>query len=394
MVKKIVKFFALALVIAMTVQVPAFAKYTYSNKMHDGKSFYHTYYLYVNSKEIKTPTMTYKTTYLRDIAYVPLKAIITAMGDNCTISGNKATVTEKNNTKIVMQANSNKLTINGKTEQFMYRDDDWDGYSYYSPLIKNGIYYVPIDAHFSRIFGYELHKERTEGPSTSKSVSETYNIYIGKAPARFYVKSVYPFIYQYQIPTKPSATANKLKILPKADFSKVNKSTTTKDPLKDYLHFRETLPYFKDYVPSSYPGYSTEPASVVEKRYGEDLASGKFKYDNLSFAYDAYGIYNLEMSNVRVGLSKKGVLMSLNSYDYISWGEYEGSLITDVYDFNTAAAVNSILRYYMPNEGGVLFSRLYNEQFHWNEPVKYTKDKCTVTFRNTTGPFVIDIEWN
>jgi hypothetical protein len=78
----------------------------------------------------------------------------------------------------------------------------------------------------------------------------------------------------------------------------------------------------------------------------------------------------------------------------MEWGVGEGNEAADTYNFNSAAAMNSILRYFMPNEGAVLFNRLQNDRFHLDEPVKYLKDKCTVTFRQTTGPSVIDIAWN
>lgn len=391
---KSIKAIALAIVLAFSIQIPAFAKYTYSNKMFDGKNFYHTYNLYVNNKEIKTPLMTSKETNMVNVVYVPLQVIVNAMGDKFLLSGKTATVTKKDRTKIVMQANSCKLTINGKPEQFMYKVEAWDDYSYYYPIIKNGIFYVPLDGHFSRIFGYELHEERVDGPKTANSISETYTVYIGKAPDRFYVKSIYPFIYQYQIPTKPSENFAKLNILPKDDFSKVNATSTTKDPLKDYLHFRETMPHFVAYIPKSYPGYSTDPYNVAEQNYANDLATGKFKYDYLSFAYDAYGLYSIEMSNIRVTPTKKGVSVAFLAFDYMVWGEGDGKESTEYYNFNSAAAINSILRYFMPKEGGVLFSKLQNDQFHFDEPVKYLKDKCTVTIRNTTGPAVIDIAWN
>ncbi|KAE9633753.1 stalk domain-containing protein [Defluviitalea raffinosedens] len=390
--KKLVHRLFIFTFIMMICQTTVFASYTYSNEMFDGRKYYHTYYLYVNNTEITTPVMTRKN----HIPYIPLKAVVTAMGDSCTMSNNQIIVTKKDKTKIVMKPNSIYLTVNGKIEQFLYKQDDWNEYANYYPIIKNNTFYVPFTYTFSRIFGYEVHQERKNGPSTSNSISEIISIYIGKAPERFYTPSAYPYVYQYELPTQSPWGDSKISLLPVKDFSQFNTRHTTKNPIKDFLHFYDTMPNFICSPPREYPGFSTVPYKQRWANFADELRNGTYKVDYTLYGYDAYGIYDVAQSNIYINQSADQVTIGLNGFAYKTWGQRLGDdkVLTEIYDFNSAAAIHSILSYYMPNEGEKLFDKLRNDEFYWEQPVKYAKDQCTVTIRHTTGPTVIHIQWD
>ncbi|HWT74811.1 MAG TPA: stalk domain-containing protein, partial [Mobilitalea sp.] len=286
MFKKISKVLVLTLILSLVTSQTAYAKLTYSNKMFDGKTYYHDYYLYVNSKEIKSPSMINKD-YTN---YIPLKAVVEAMGDKCTISGKTATVTQKNKNKLIFTANNSKYKINGKTAQFANQSADLVNYTNYYPIIKNNVFYIPY-GNLTKLFGYDIHESYTQGKPTSKSLTDTTKYYIGKAPSYYYKKSEFPYIYQYEIDAKPNNPGDKLKILPKENFTAFNKTSTTKDPVKDLLHFSDTMPDFVVDVPSKFPGYNTDTSDAVKKKYIDALRNGTYQPDHTDFGYDAIGFY-------------------------------------------------------------------------------------------------------
>lgn len=173
--------------------------------------------LYVNNKAV--PAKEGVPFVSNSVTYVPLKAVVTRMGDKYSYSSKTltATVTLKNKTKIQVQAGKSYAKVNGKARYLVWTTKKGVKYPTSDKArIKNNVFYLP--APFVR--------DVMKYPLTTKTTSGKTVVYVGKQPKTT------------AKPTTPSAKTTDPDELAKQEFLKTwtppkIKSKMTNDPVKN-----------------------------------------------------------------------------------------------------------------------------------------------------------------
>ncbi|TCJ98265.1 UNVERIFIED_ORG: copper amine oxidase-like protein [Anoxybacillus amylolyticus] len=129
--------------------------------------------LYVNNKAV--PAKEGSPFVASSSTYVPLRAVVTRMGDKYTYNKKTltATVRMKNKKMIQVQAGKNYAKVNGKAHYLVWTTSKGVKYpKSHTARIKNGVFYVP--AQFVRdVMKYPLATKQVKGKTV---------VYVGKLP--------------------------------------------------------------------------------------------------------------------------------------------------------------------------------------------------------------------